>query len=106
MVCRQFSDSPLSETVVGHCQLDDKEYISMEFYLRFKSFHSIECYETVDCQKWHTICLGLRVLISNTVIHIVPDNKIHGANMGPTSGRQDPGGPHVGPMNLAIWGVQ
>ena len=33
-----------------------------------------------------------------------PDNKIHGANMGPTWGRQDPGGPHVGPMNLVIWG--
>ena len=23
--------------------------------------------------------------------------------MGPTWGRQDPGGPHVGPMNFAIW---
>ena len=23
--------------------------------------------------------------------------------MGPIWGRQDPGGPHVGPMNLAIW---
>ena len=23
--------------------------------------------------------------------------------MGPTWGRQDPGGPHVGPMNLALW---
>ena len=23
--------------------------------------------------------------------------------MGPTWGQQDPGGPHVGPMNLAIW---
>ena len=34
----------------------------------------------------------------------VPDNKVHGANMGPISGRQDPGGPHVGPMNFAIWG--
>ena len=31
------------------------------------------------------------------------DSKIHGANMGPIWGRQDPGGPHVGPMNLAIW---
>ena len=28
----------------------------------------------------------------------------HGANMGPIWGRQDPGGPHVGPMNFAIWG--
>ena len=32
-----------------------------------------------------------------------PDSKIHGANMGPTWGRQDPGGPHVRPMNFAIW---
>ena len=32
-----------------------------------------------------------------------PDCKVYGANMGPTWGRQDPGGPHGGPMNLAIW---
>ena len=24
-------------------------------------------------------------------------------HMGPIWGQQDPGGPHVGPMNLAIW---
>ena len=34
-----------------------------------------------------------------------PDSKIHGANMGPIWGRQDPGAPHVGPMNFAIWAV-
>ena len=33
----------------------------------------------------------------------IPDSKVHGANMGPIWGRQDPGGPHVGPMNFAIW---
>ena len=32
-----------------------------------------------------------------------PDNKVHGAYMGPTWGQQDPGGPHVGPMILSIW---
>ena len=32
-----------------------------------------------------------------------PDSKVHGANMGPIWGRKDPGGPHVGPMNFAIW---
>ena len=31
-----------------------------------------------------------------------PDNKVREANMGPIWGRQDPGGPHVGPMNFAI----
>ena len=33
----------------------------------------------------------------------IPNIKIHGANMGPIWGREDPGGPHVGPMDLAIW---
>ena len=32
-----------------------------------------------------------------------PDSKVHGTNMGPIWGRQDPGGPHVGPMNFIIW---
>ena len=35
--------------------------------------------------------------------HDTPDSKVHGANMGPIWGRQDPGGPHIGPMNFAIW---
>ena len=32
-----------------------------------------------------------------------PDSKVIGANMGPIWGQQDPGGPHVGPKNFAIW---
>ena len=34
--------------------------------------------------------------------NINPDSKVHGANMGPTWALSAPGGPHVGPMNLAI----
>ena len=37
------------------------------------------------------------------VVLVYPDSKIHGANMGPIWGWQDPGEPHVGPMNFAIW---
>ena len=33
----------------------------------------------------------------------IPDSKVHKANMGPIWGRQDPGGPHDGPMNFALW---
>ena len=33
----------------------------------------------------------------------IPDNKVHRDNMGPIWGRLDPGAPHVGPMNFAIW---
>ena len=32
-----------------------------------------------------------------------PDNKVHGTNMGPIWVLSAPGGPHAGPMNLAIW---
>ena len=32
-----------------------------------------------------------------------PDSKVHGANMWHIWGRQYPGGPHVGPINFAIW---
>ena len=45
----------------------------------------------------------------------VPDSRVHGANMGPIWGRQDPGGMggaggggggvHVGTMNFAIWDI-
>ena len=37
------------------------------------------------------------------ILQMTPDSKVHGANMGPIWGRQDPGGPHVGPMNFATW---
>ena len=39
------------------------------------------------------------IIVSNNS----PDSKVHGANMGPIWGRHDPGGPHVGPMNFAIF---
>ena len=38
-------------------------------------------------------------------LYNTPDSKVHGANMGPIWGRQDPAGPHVGPMNFAIWDI-
>ena len=34
--------------------------------------------------------------------NIYPDSKFHRTKMGPNWGRQDPCGPHVGPMNFAI----
>ena len=32
-----------------------------------------------------------------------PDSKVYEDSTGPTWGRQDPGGPHVAPLNLVIW---
>ena len=36
------------------------------------------------------------------VSYSTPDSKVHVTNMGPTWVLSSPGGPHVGPMNLAI----
>ena len=35
----------------------------------------------------------------------VPDSKVHEANMRPIWADRNPGGPHVGPINCAIWDV-
>ena len=43
------------------------------------------------------------VMVGAPSMQYIPDSKVHGANMGPIWGRQDPGGPHVGPMNFAFW---
>ena len=34
---------------------------------------------------------------------LYPDHKVHGANIGPIWGRQDPVGPHVSLKIFAIW---
>ena len=48
-----------------------------------------------------------RVMASDVVVLLcrIPDSKVYGANMGSIWGRQDPGGPRVGPMNLSVWVV-
>ena len=61
-------------------------------------FHYFFCHQAawVLGKSDHLVCLA-RIYYNH------PDSKIHGANMGPIWGRQDPFGPHVGPTNLAIW---
>ena len=41
--------------------------------------------------------------IQHSGSRIIPHSNVHGVNMAPSWDRQDPGGPHVGHMNLAIW---
>ena len=50
---------------------------------------------TSSALQWLDQMVGIRL--------VTPDSKVHGVNTGPIWGRQDPGGPHVGPMNFAIW---
>ena len=51
-------------------------------------------------QPIHSLSLPERIHTSSDNI---ADSKFHGANMRPILGRQDADGPHVGPMNFAIW---
>ena len=65
-----------------------------------------ESYEYHIREAFH-VCGENDIVVNsyNTVIMSKPNNpdsKVHKVNMGPIWGRQDPGGPHVGPMNFAI----
>ena len=58
---------------------------------------------------WH-VCfysdfskIWILLLVHQLNIKHPPENKVRGANMEPIWGRQDPDGPHVDPMNFAIW---
>ena len=66
----------------------------------------VHCLEKVDKIN-HSLASIEFLLSSPTTGHQgdnawYPNSKVHGANMGPIWGQQDPGGPHVGPMNFAI----
>ena len=55
----------------------------------------------MGCLKSTMETLVFDILICWKEAHY-PDNKVHGANMGPTWVLSAPDGPHSGPMNLAI----
>ena len=52
------------------------------------------------CKQYNIATLGHQITF---ISYMYPDSKVHGAIMGPIWGQHDPGGPHVGPMNFAIW---
>ena len=65
------------------------------------------------CIKSRYICMALHHVLPKALGFTIttphrfnkvnfPDGKIHQANMGPTLVLSAPGGPHVGPMNLAV----
>ena len=67
----------------------------------------------IKCQYWPLNCALVYMRDSEldyhgscTYLSIYPDSKVHVAHMGPTwvlsAPGGPPGGPHVGPMNLAI----
>ena len=74
-----------------------QSYFATNFALEHDG-NGIACMTGVHCLN---ICL-VRSTTSSWHGIANPDSKVHGPNMGPTWGRQAPGGPHVGLMNFAI----
>ena len=95
-------------------------------YYRKISYSSTSWYGVIssNCKycSYLTVLFGMKICIKSKYKFIGPfsvnyfrqspsqwasliGRKVHGANKGSTWGRQDPGGPHSGPMNLAIRGV-
>ena len=73
-----FSDKPLSDTMMVYCQLDHEEHSSMEYHLKFKSFHSRNCLWKCHLQKWLPSCLGLNVLTWIILVTLIPGMYSHG----------------------------
>ena len=88
--------------------------------LIYQWFKSLSCFEFMPKPICHRITIVFSCVITihplqhlyNTACTdnhesmscvVIPDSKVHGANVATTWGRQDPGGPHVGPMNFVIW---
>ena len=74
--------------------------------IRWKERWHLE--ESYHENAWHIICqipscYWIETQVTKTFDCTDPDSKVHGANMKPIWGRQDPGGPHVGPINFPIW---
>ena len=47
MACHLFGTKPLSEPMMTYCQLDPKENISMNYYLKFKVFIQQNAFENI-----------------------------------------------------------
>ena len=80
-------------------------------YIAFLVLVVERCIGTCRPRLYPAITMGKLMAVSMfymwlkvTVFLVInPDGKVRGAYMGPIWGRQNPGGPHVGPMNFAIW---
>ena len=59
-------------------------------------------FETPSRSLWRHYNVMPYHKIWSSLIQVIPDCKVHEANMGPTWVPSAPDGPHVGPMNLVI----
>ena len=98
MAWRRPGDKPLSEPMMArlptHIRVTRPRWINLSFGLTHCNLGS--------CGNYLTLRISVKSNSTKpqqtTTKHesgTCPDSKVHGANMGPIWGRQDPGGPHV-----------
>ena len=86
-----------------HCNILLRRWPTISVIIRCQWFNHMtrqvlqEGIKTVWVDHWWYLATHTQAKMANT-----PHSNVHGAYMGPTWGRQDPGGPHVGPMNIVI----
>ena len=69
-------------------------------------FHSLQLLPLAFSQKSYPHVSPATTANELCVLQDVhPDSKVHGTNMGPIWGRQDPSVPHVGPEDFVIWAM-
>ena len=72
-------------------------------FLLYSLYKAITASQLQQIHIMFCLCCKCVLLSCGSVMCSFHDSKVHGANMGPTWVLSSPGGPHVGPMNLAIW---
>ena len=102
----QFADFITSVEPWWHHQIETFSTLPFLFWGESTCRRWISLKKANDAELW---CLAFDVHLNSLPCSTtyqwlsIPDSKVHGAIMGPIWGRQDPGGPHVRPMNFAIW---
>ena len=79
------------------CHYVSQETISMVDCILISACYNEIVPSICHGQKIDTVMSLTRWIDYQIMSHTDPDRKVHGANMGSIWGRQDPGGPHVGP---------
>ena len=82
--------------LLARASCSTKSQIAIDFRCLDTNVVSLQC---------SYICISLLSSLNHLICksYNIPDSKVHGANMGPIWGWQDPDWPHIGPINLAVW---
>ena len=76
MACRLFGVKLLCEPIMTFCQLDHKEHISKQIYLKFKISIPENAFQNIVCER-RTFCVGLNVFYVTHTLHVCIDTRCY-----------------------------